>query len=84
MLFKKIVLKIILWYQQYLSLDQGWLRKVVLGPESTLYVCRFQPTCSMYMYEAIEKYGVFKGGFLGLKRLVRCNPFNKGGFDPIP
>ena len=47
--------------------------------------CRFQPTCSAYAYEAIEKYGVLKGGLLALRRLLRCNPFYKGDpFDPVP
>ncbi|MGI6557217.1 MAG: membrane protein insertion efficiency factor YidD [Eubacteriaceae bacterium] len=46
--------------------------------------CRFYPTCSAYCYEAIAKYGPFKGGLLGLKRILRCHPFNPGGYDPVP
>ncbi len=46
--------------------------------------CRFHPTCSSYMIQAIEKYGSIKGIFLGLKRLLKCHPFHKGGYDPIP
>lgn len=46
--------------------------------------CIFQPTCSQYSREAIEKYGVCKGCWLTIKRLARCNPFNKGGYDPVP
>ena len=46
--------------------------------------CRFTPTCSEYAFEAIKKYGAVKGGFLALKRLLRCNPFCKGGYDPVP
>ncbi|MEM5947222.1 membrane protein insertion efficiency factor YidD [Spirochaetia bacterium 38H-sp] len=46
--------------------------------------CRFFPTCSHYTIEAIEKYGAFKGGWLGLKRVSRCHPFNPGGYDPVP
>jgi conserved hypothetical protein YidD len=46
--------------------------------------CRFRPTCSAYAMEAIEKYGFFKGGFLSVKRILRCNPFSKGGYDPVP
>jgi hypothetical protein len=47
-------------------------------------VCRFYPTCSAYGQEAIEKYGAARGGWLLVKRLARCQPFCKGGFDPVP
>ena len=46
--------------------------------------CIYQPTCSEYMAEAIEAHGVFKGTWMGVKRLVRCNPFTTGGLDPVP
>jgi len=46
--------------------------------------CRFYPTCSHYTYQAVYKYGALKGGWMGVKRIVRCNPFNQGGFDPVP
>ena len=46
--------------------------------------CRFYPSCSHYGYEAIQKYGLFKGGWLTLKRLGRCQPFHPGGYDPVP
>jgi putative membrane protein insertion efficiency factor len=46
--------------------------------------CRFYPTCSMYMVEAVQKYGAVKGGWLGLKRIRKCHPFNPGGYDPVP
>lgn len=46
--------------------------------------CRFYPTCSDYTFQAVKKFGVKKGLFLGFKRILRCNPFNNGGYDPIP
>ena len=46
--------------------------------------CRFYPTCSEYMKQAIIKHGVIKGGWLGVKRISRCHPFNEGGYDPVP
>jgi uncharacterized protein len=46
--------------------------------------CRFYPTCSHYGYQAIYKYGVFKGGLMAAWRVLRCNPFNAGGIDPVP
>jgi putative membrane protein insertion efficiency factor len=46
--------------------------------------CRYNPSCSVYAYEAVEKYGVLQGGFLALKRILRCHPFHQGGYDPVP
>ncbi|MDY6288447.1 MAG: membrane protein insertion efficiency factor YidD [Bacteroidales bacterium] len=46
--------------------------------------CRYTPTCSQYAVEAIKKYGPIKGGWLALKRILRCNPFGGSGFDPVP
>jgi putative membrane protein insertion efficiency factor len=46
--------------------------------------CRFVPTCSQYAAEAVSKYGVFKGTYLAVRRLLRCHPFHAGGFDPVP
>jgi len=69
---KNIFLSLIRFYQRNIS---------PLTPPS----CRFRPTCSAYAYEAIQKYGAFKGGLLALWRLLRCNPFNRSDpYDPVP
>ena len=46
--------------------------------------CRYVPSCSLYAYQAVEKYGAIKGGWLGLKRILRCHPWHPGGYDPVP
>ena len=69
---KKAMLSLIRFYQRYLS--------PLRSP-----CCRFMPTCSAYAVQAITKYGALKGGWLTLKRLLRCNPFYKGDYyDPVP
>lgn len=68
---KKVALLLIRLYQNTISR--------VLPPS-----CRFTPSCSHYGYEAIEKYGLFKGGWLAIKRISRCHPLNPGGYDPVP
>jgi putative membrane protein insertion efficiency factor len=68
---KKVVLTLIRFYQRFISPG--------LPPS-----CRFYPTCSHYTYEAVEKYGVLRGGWMGAKRLSRCHPWNPGGYDPVP
>ena len=60
------------FYRNYLS---------ILKPTPT---CKYIPTCSEYGIEAIEKYGALKGGLLTVWRILRCNPFSKGGYDPVP
>ena len=47
-------------------------------------MCRFEPTCSIYMMQAVEKHGLLRGAWLGLRRLTRCHVFNPGGWDPVP
>ncbi len=68
---KKTALKMIRFYQRRIS---------PLFPAR----CRFYPTCSAYAYEAIERFGFFKGGALAAWRILRCNPFCPGGYDPVP
>jgi len=76
---KKVVLYIITLYSRHISpvLNAASLS---IGVKSG---CRFNPTCSSYTYQAIERYGIILGSFKALKRLARCNPFNKGGNDPL-
>ncbi len=69
---KKILLFLIRTYQKYLS--------PILGKNK----CRFYPTCSVYTYQCIERFGVIKGSYLGFKRIIKCHPFHEGGYDPVP
>ncbi|MFA6027380.1 MAG: membrane protein insertion efficiency factor YidD [Patescibacteria group bacterium] len=75
---KALFLKAISLYQKTLSPDHGWFS------ETTPYGCKFHPTCSEYSYQAIDKYGIIRGGLLSTKRVLRCHPFSRGGYDPIP
>lgn len=75
---KKIALKLIKLYQKTFSPDHGLLKKRF--PNG---YCRFRPTCSEYTYQAIDKYGFFRGAALGFWRILRCNPYSKGGEDPV-
>lgn len=76
---KKVALGLIKAYQRT-SFFHNELFKVFFLTDQ---VCKYEPTCSRYTYQAIEKYGVFKGGLLGLKRISRCHPWAKGGYDPL-
>ncbi len=71
---KKVQIKIIEFYQKYISSYVSQMFDIH---------CKFEPTCSEYTKQAIEKYGVIKGSYKGLKRILRCNPFSKGGYDPL-
>jgi putative membrane protein insertion efficiency factor len=74
----EILVKIIKLYQKTLSPDHGLLKH-----RHPFGYCRFQPTCSEYSIQAIRKYGPIKGLIKTIWRLLRCNPFNKGGYDPV-
>ena len=69
---KKVLIGLIRFYQKYLAGAKGYSS------------CKSYPTCSRYAIEAIEKHGAFKGGLLAIWRILRCNPFSKGGYDPVP
>lgn len=71
MLMKTVVVGLIRVYQKYIS---------PMTPPS----CRYTPTCSQYAVEAVSKYGVPKGGYMAVKRVLRCHPFHEGGYDPVP
>ncbi len=70
-LLKQIFILPIRFYQKFIS------------PLKKAPSCRFRPTCSSYAIQAINKYGVIKGLFLAIKRILRCHPFNSGGYDPL-
>ncbi|MCK4260493.1 MAG: membrane protein insertion efficiency factor YidD [Halanaerobiales bacterium] len=67
---KKLIILVIKFYQKFIS---------PIKPGK----CRFYPTCSQYMLQAVEKYGAFKGFVLGMKRILKCHPFHPGGYDPL-
>lgn len=69
-MIKKLLIAIIKFYRKFIS---------PLKPRS----CRFYPSCSEYAIIALEKFGVLKGGFLAIKRILKCHPFNPGGYDPV-
>ena len=71
-MLKKMLIKLIKFYQMALS------------PYKVRSYCIYYPSCSHYAVDAIEKYGALKGGFMAFKRILRCNPFAKGGYDPVP
>ncbi|SEH47936.1 membrane protein insertion efficiency factor YidD [Parafannyhessea umbonata] len=70
-IMRSFLLLLIKGYKKYLS---------PLFPPS----CIYEPTCSQYALEAIEKHGALKGSWLAFRRIIRCNPFHKGGYDPVP
>jgi putative membrane protein insertion efficiency factor len=68
---------------RWLALAALRVYQVFLGPFFG-GACRFEPSCSAYAYEAIERFGAARGAWLGMKRLLRCRPFSAGGYDPVP
>lgn len=68
---KRLLLYLIRWYQRHLS--------PLLGSH-----CKYLPTCSQYAVEAIERHGAFRGSLMAIWRILRCNPFSRGGYDPVP
>ena len=68
---KHILIALVKFYRKYIS---------PLTPPT----CRYVPTCSQYAVTAVERYGAWKGGWMALRRILRCNPFSRGGYDPVP
>jgi len=71
-MIKKLLIFFIKFYRKCISPYKGYV------------ACKYTPTCSQYAMEAIEKYGAIRGGYLAIKRILKCNPFSKGGYDPVP
>ncbi|NLL72225.1 MAG: membrane protein insertion efficiency factor YidD [Clostridiales bacterium] len=71
-MIKKILIYIVRLYQKFIS------------PLKRTSTCIFSPTCSSYAIEALEKYGAIKGSYLAMRRILRCHPFHRGGYDPVP
>jgi len=71
MIMRRVAILLLRFYKRFIS--------PLLPP-----MCRFEPTCSVYMMQAIEKHGILRGVWLGMRRLARCHPFNAGGWDPVP
>lgn len=69
---KRLIVGCVRFYQEYISYRKGYSS------------CKYYPTCSQYAIEAVEKHGALKGSLLAVWRILRCNPFSKGGYDPVP
>lgn len=78
-LVRDLLLGTIKIYQKTISPDHG-----ILSYRFPFGVCKYSPTCSEYAYQSIKQYGVIKGVLLAIKRVLRCNPFAHGGYDPVP
>ncbi len=77
---KHFILAAIRFYQRHLSFESGILKFLFLTDRA----CRYSPTCSEYMYQAVSRYGIMTGLWLGTKRVLRCHPWAAGGHDPVP
>ncbi|OGK20958.1 membrane protein insertion efficiency factor YidD [Candidatus Roizmanbacteria bacterium RIFCSPHIGHO2_01_FULL_39_8] len=77
---KRLILAFIRFYKRTEFFHGHILRTLFM----TDRICRFEPTCSEYTYQAVDTYGTIKGLWLGFKRIIRCHPWNKGGIDPLP
>lgn len=77
-MIRLIIVKIIELYQRTLSPDTGWFKSKYPGG-----YCKFKPNCSEYCKQAVQKYGVITGGAKGMWRILRCNPWSHGGWDPV-
>jgi putative membrane protein insertion efficiency factor len=69
---KQILIKFVILYRKYIS------------PLKRTPTCRFTPTCSEYAIEALERHGALRGSYMSMRRILKCHPFHKGGFDPVP
>ncbi len=76
---KKLILRLIKLYQRSFLYRSPFLKALFLSDAA----CRFQPTCSEYTSQAIKRYGIILGSLKGLKRILRCHPWSKGGYDPV-
>jgi len=77
---KQLALKLIRFYQRIHFFHWPIFRFFYLSDS----VCRFRPTCAEYTYQAIKSYGIMRGSWLGLKRIIHCHPWHPGGYDPVP
>ncbi len=81
--FDKMLAKLVIWllllYQKTISPDHGFIVRMI----KSSWGCRFYPSCSVYSIEALQKYNFLKGIFLSFKRLIRCHPWQTGGYDPL-
>jgi putative membrane protein insertion efficiency factor len=69
---------------RYVVLALIWFYQLTFSKAIPSDTCRYYPTCSHYTYQAIYRYGLLRGGWMGTKRIISCNPFNPGGYDPVP